>query len=150
MINMSRLPMYFLRICLLMTLSVSCVHDDGGKPIRDGRLAWTFSHGTRVCCDACAVMVGMFFSLSYAFIFQILMLSLIQKPTEIRFGSAKVVFFILIANYFSFPSMKMTSFPSKYGSGRASLIFHTCTAPEGSLNFPMAAAISSETSPPFR
>ena len=83
------LPGILITICPQMIQSVSCGRDDGGQPIHDVRLESTCAHGNHVCYDACAVMVGMFFSLSYVFIF-----------SRIQFGSAKVVFFSLFAKYF--------------------------------------------------
>ena len=58
-----------LTTCPQMRRSVSCGHDDGELPIRDVHLESTCARGSHVCCDACAVMVGMFFSYLDIFIF---------------------------------------------------------------------------------
>ena len=59
----------FLTICPQMIQSISCGRDDGELPKRDVRLESTCARGNRACYDACAVMVGMFFSYLDIFIF---------------------------------------------------------------------------------
>ena len=79
-----------------MIQSVSCGHDDDVQPIRDVRLESTYARGSRACYGACDLMVGMFFSLFYVFIF-----------SRYYFGSAKVVFFNLFTKYFANNYLKM-------------------------------------------
>ena len=57
-----------LRICLQKKLSVSCARDGGVKRVPCVRSEWTCAHGSRVCCGASSVMVGMFFSYPVLFI----------------------------------------------------------------------------------
>ena len=61
-----------LTICPQMRQSISCGRDDGELPIRDVRLESTCARGSHACYDACAVMVGMFFSYLDIFIFPLL------------------------------------------------------------------------------
>ena len=127
-----------LTTCPQMIQSISYVHDDGELPIRGVRSVWTCARGNRVCYGVCAAMVGMFFSL-------LLFFYIISSNWECKgrnFWRNYKIFYCF--------SMKITIFSAKNPSESQFSIPHVWTEPFLIRNFPMAFAISSTRSPPFR
>ena len=132
-----------------MILSISCGRDDGELPIHDVRLESTCARGSHACYDACAVMVGMFFSYLVLFILSYTNWeckgSLFQFIYKIFLKFSRISLKLL--HHFS---TKTTCLVSKNGSEVQLEIGQTRTEPFLILNFAIAVEISSARSPPLR
>lgn len=148
-----------------MILSISYVRDGDGMQEPCVRSVWTYARGSRACYGACAQMVEMFSSLYLFFIFSCI--SFVSEysfhKTDCKgslFPSIHQSFLLFMQHFFAVAGnsghtdrhlrMSMTIFSAKNSSWSTDEIGQTPTEPFGRRNLPIARAISSTRSPPFR